>query len=112
MVAPDPRGSARLVLADNVIHLGPARLCSSDVGGWRRQQSARFLKNSTMVGPRLRFDPADVGVRWLVPWQWTPADGEAFIDHLRGGQSPIVVSTAQTYDVTISLFCEFLLDSR
>jgi integrase/recombinase XerC len=53
-----------------------------------------------------------VGFTGLYPWQWTPADGEAFIDHMRGGDSPIVVSTARTYEVTISLFLEFLLDSR
>lgn len=46
------------------------------------------------------------------PWQWTPADGEAFIAHLRSGEKPIQMSTARTYEVTIGLFLEYLLDAR
>ena len=79
--------------------------------GWRRQQSTRFLKTST-IASKLRLIRRMVGFAGLYPWQWTPADGEAFIHHMRGGDSPIVVSTARTYEVTISLFLEFLLDSR
>lgn len=46
------------------------------------------------------------------PWQWTAADGEAFIDHLRSGDNPVRLSTARSYEVIISLFLEFLLDPR
>lgn len=81
-----------------------------DAGGWRRQQSARFLKASTIT-PRLRLVRRMERFTGLYPWQWSPADGEAFIDDMRGGQSPIVASTARTYEVTISLFLEYLLDS-
>lgn len=48
----------------------------------------------------------------LYPWQWTPAEAEAFIDHLRGGEKPIKLSTARSYEIAISLFVEFLQDSR
>lgn len=106
-------GSARLVLADNVIHLDPApAVFEAMLEGWRRQQSARFLKTSMTIAPRLRLIRRLWNFTGLYPWQWTPADGEAFIDDMRGGESPIVASTARTYEVAISLFLEYLLDSR
>ncbi|QVI25299.1 tyrosine-type recombinase/integrase [Nocardia tengchongensis] len=79
--------------------------------GWRRQQSARFLSDKT-VRPRLRLIQRLVEFTGLYPWQWTPAEGEAFIDHLRGGDCPRAMSTARGYEVTITLFLEFLLDPR
>ncbi|AHH98534.1 hypothetical protein [Kutzneria albida] len=39
-----------------------------------------------------------------------PAGGEVFIDHMCGGESPIVVSTARPHEVAISLFLDFLLN--
>ncbi|MGW1752564.1 tyrosine-type recombinase/integrase [Streptomyces sp. NPDC002092] len=48
----------------------------------------------------------------LYPWQWTPADGEAFIADLRSGPKPVQLSTARTYEVMIALFVEYLLDAR
>lgn len=79
--------------------------------GWARQQSARFLKAST-IAPRVRLIERFEEFAGQYPWQWTPADGEAFIAHLRSGAKPIQMSTARTYEVTISLFQEYLLDSR
>ncbi|RBM17595.1 integrase [Prauserella sp. PE36] len=101
------------MLADNVIHLDPApAVFEAMLEGWRRQQSARFLKTSLTIAPRLRLIRRLWDFTGLYPWQWTPADGEAFIDDMRGGESPIVASTARTYEVAISLFLEYLLDSR
>ncbi|MFF1959833.1 tyrosine-type recombinase/integrase [Streptomyces sp. NPDC058220] len=79
--------------------------------GWARQQSARFLK-STTIDPRVRLIERFEEFTGLYPWQWTPADGEAFIAHLRSGEKPIQMSTARTYEVTIGLFLEYLLDAR
>ncbi|MGI5445752.1 tyrosine-type recombinase/integrase [Streptomyces sp. CA-243310] len=79
--------------------------------GWARQQSARFLKSST-IDPRLRLIERFEEFSGQYPWQWTPADGEAFIAHLRSGGKPIQMSTARSYEVTIGLFLEYLLDSR
>jgi integrase/recombinase XerC len=105
-------GSARLVLVENVVHLDPApAVFDAMLEGWRRQQSARFLKPSTIT-PRLRLIRRMERFSGLYPWQWAPADGEAFIDDMRGGESPIVSSTARSYEVTVSLFLEYLLDSR
>ncbi|MCC3651450.1 site-specific integrase [Streptomyces sp. S07_1.15] len=105
-------GSAHLVLARNVVHLDPApAVFKAMVEGWARQQSARFLKPKT-IDPRLRLIERLEEFTGQYPWQWTPADGEAFIAHLRGGRKPIQMSTARTYEVTISLFMEYLLDAR
>ncbi|MFJ2575103.1 tyrosine-type recombinase/integrase [Streptomyces halstedii] len=79
--------------------------------GWARQQSARFLKSST-IDPRIRLLERFEEFTGLYPWQWSPADGEAFIAHLRSGEKPIQMSTARTYEVTIGLFLEYLLDTR
>jgi len=48
----------------------------------------------------------------LYPWQWTPAEAEAFVDHLRSGERPIVMSTARVYENSLRLFLEYLLDQR
>lgn len=66
--------------------------------GWARQQSARFLQAST-IQPRLRLIQRFEDFTGLYPWQWTPADGEAFIVHLRSGAKPIQLSTARSYEV-------------
>ncbi|MFC9758890.1 tyrosine-type recombinase/integrase [Streptomyces sp. NPDC056921] len=79
--------------------------------GWARQQSARFLR-ATTIDPRVRLIERLAEFTGLYPWQWTPADGEAFISRLRGGSTPIQMSTARTYEVTIGLFLEYLLDVR
>lgn len=107
-----PPGSAHLVLADNVVHLDPApALFEAMLEGWRRQQSARFLRAAS-IGPRTRLIRRVVDFTGQYPWQWTPEEGEAFIDHLRGGKRPIKVSTARGYEVSINLFLEFLRDRR
>ncbi|WKX06178.1 hypothetical protein [Streptomyces sp. NL15-2K] len=79
--------------------------------GWARQQSARFLQAST-IQPRLPLLQRLEEFTGLYPWQWTPADGEAFIVHLRSGSKPIQLSTARSYEVVIELFVEYLLDRR
>jgi site-specific recombinase XerD len=111
-VSGDAPGSARLVLVENVLHLDPAAaVFKAMLEGWRRQQSARFLKEGT-IEARMRAIRRFEKFTGLYPWQWTPAEGEAFIAHLRSGDKPIKSSTARTYEVTISLFVEYLLDAR
>lgn len=105
-------GSAHLVLARNVVHLDPApAVFEAMKEGWARQQAARFLK-STTIDPRLRLIERFGEFTGQYPWQWTSADGEDFIAHLRGGEKPIQMSTARTYEVTVGLFMEYLLDGR
>lgn len=100
------------MLASNVVHLDPEPAVFAAMReGWARQQAARFLRSAT-VEPRLRLLNRMAQYTGLYPWQWTPADGEAFIVHLRGGAAPIRLSTARTYETTISLFMEYLRDPR
>ncbi|MFQ6330449.1 hypothetical protein ACLMAL_30520 [Nocardia sp. CWNU-33] len=48
----------------------------------------------------------------LFPWQWTPEEGEAPIDHLRSGSASIAMSAARNYEVSIGVFLAFVRDSR
>jgi hypothetical protein len=87
MVAEAP-GSVRLVLAPNIVHLDPEPAVFAAMReGWARQQSARFLQPTT-IQPRLRLIERLGEFTGLYPWQWSPADGEAFIVHLRSGSAP------------------------
>lgn len=79
--------------------------------GWESQQRARFLRDITIV-PRLRLVRRFVEFCGLYPWQWTPAEGEAWISDLRSGSSPLRLSTARNYEIDIRMFCEYLLDPR
>ncbi|MBF6331886.1 hypothetical protein [Nocardia transvalensis] len=100
------------MLADNVIHLDPAPTAfEAMLEGWRRHQSARYLRNAT-IDPRVRLIRRFNQFTGLYPWQWTSSDGEAFVDHLRGGDRGIRLSTARGYEVTIGLFVEYLRDPR
>jgi len=100
------------VLARNVVHLDPApAVFEAMLEGWARQQSARFLQSST-IAPRVRLIERLAEFTGQYPWQWTPAEGEAWISHLRSGSSPIQMSTARTYEVTVGLFVDYLLDTR
>jgi site-specific recombinase XerD len=46
------------------------------------------------------------------PWEWEPAEAEAFISHLRSGARPVAVSTARWYEGALRLFCEYVTDPR
>jgi hypothetical protein len=48
------------------------------------------------------------------PWEWQPADAEAFIAQLRSsnGRKPIAMSTGRGYETTLTLFMEYLTDRR
>jgi site-specific recombinase XerD len=108
----DVPGSAGLVLAANVVHLDPApAVFEAMLRGWDTQQRARYLTEST-VRPRLRLMRRLVEFSNLYPWQWTPAEFEAFIVHLRSGPRPLALSTARGYGLSIRLFCEYLTDAR
>lgn len=101
-------GSAGLVLAGNVVHLDeePA-VFSAMLEGWARQQAARFLKESATIGPRVRRVRRLAEFSGLYPWQWTPAEAEAFIGSLR-----VCVSTARGYECDLRLFMEYVTDRR
>lgn len=79
--------------------------------GWRVQQAARFLKLAT-IDARERLVRRFVDFVGLFPWQWTPAEGEAWVSELRSGSKPLRVSTLRGYEIDIKMFCEYLTDSR
>lgn len=48
------------------------------------------------------------------PWQWGPADAEAFVTRLRSanGRKPIAMSAGRAYETTLALFMEYVIDRR
>jgi site-specific recombinase XerD len=102
-----------LELAGNVALLDPAPVVfEAMLAGWARQQRSRFLREAATITPRLALVRRFAGFTGLYPWQWGPAEAEAFISHLRSGERPVVVSTARGYEVTLRMFCEFAADAR
>jgi len=67
--------------------------------GWATQQRARFLKDNT-IGPRLELVRRFAVFTNQYPWQWEPAEAEAFIT-----RSPVAVSTARNYQNTLRRLC-------
>jgi site-specific recombinase XerD len=105
-------GCARLELAQGVVPLNPARaVFEAMLAGWGRQQRTRFLRDST-IGPRAALVRRLAEFTGQYPWQWQPAEAEAFISHLRSGARPITVSTARGYETALRMFCEFVSDPR
>jgi integrase/recombinase XerD len=90
-----------------VVHLDPASAVFKAMPeGWATQQRARFLKDNT-IGPRLELVRRFAAFTNQYPWQWEPAEAEAFITH-----APVAVSTARNYQNTLRLFCGYASDAR
>lgn len=105
-------GSAAQQLNDRIVPLDPEpALFEAMLEGWATQQRARFLKETTIV-PRLTVLRRMASFTGLYPWQWEPAEAEAFISHLRSGSGPIAISTARGYEMTIQMFCAYVTDAR
>lgn len=108
----DLAGAAHLELADGVAYLDPApAVFQAMLAGWERQQLSRFLREST-IGSRLDLIRRFYRYTGLYPWQWTPAEVEAFTASLRSGAKPKAFSTVRSYQITLRLFCEFVTDAR
>ena len=89
------------------MHLDPASaVFEAMLEGWATQQRARFLKDNT-IGPRLELVRRFAVFTNQYPWQWEPAEAEAFITRL-----PVVASTARNYQNTLRLFCGYASDAR
>lgn len=108
----DLEGAAHLVLARGVAFLDAEQaMVEAMLSGWERQQLSRFLSGST-ISSRASLVRRFTEFANLYPWQWTPAELEAFTSSLAGGPRPIAVSTVRSYQVTLRLFCEFITDPR
>src|ERR1700691_2799303 len=93
--------------------------CNGGVGvgaaglpGCARQQRSRFLREEATIGPRAALVRRLAGFAGQYPWEWEPAEAEAFISHLRSGARPVAVSTARWYEGALRLFCEYVTDPR
>ena len=108
----DSSPAQRLVSAQNVVHLDPeSAVLGGMLNGWRAQQTARFLKAST-IAARERLVRRFVDFTGMYPWQWTPAEAEAWISKLRSGTKPLRISTLRGYEIDIKMFCEYVSDPR
>jgi site-specific recombinase XerD len=108
----DLAGAAHLVLADGVSYLDPqTAVFEAMLEGWDRQQRSRFLREAT-TKQRMDLVRRFATFTGLYPWQWTPAELEAFTTSLVSGTRPLAHSTVRAYQVTIRLFCEFITDAR
>jgi hypothetical protein len=80
-------GAAGLILPAGVAHLDPAlAVFEAMLEGWTRQQQTRFLKPST-VETRVALVRRFAVFSDQYPWQWTPAEVEAFISDLVSGRA-------------------------
>lgn len=96
------------MLADGVIHLDPApALFEAMLTGWATQQRARFLKSRSTIEPRMDLVRRFSRFSNQYPWEWEPAEVEAFMASLS-----VAASTARNYQNSIRLFCEFASDDR
>ena len=113
--AADLPGAAHLELADGVVHLDPKpALLEAMLAGWVGQQQARFLNEEGTIKRRVLVVRRLVEFTNAYPWEWRPADGEAFIAHLQSAnrKRPIAMSTGRGYETTLALFMEFAADRR
>ncbi|MGW7603179.1 tyrosine-type recombinase/integrase [Streptomyces antimycoticus] len=110
----DMPGAAHLVLADGVVHLDPEpAVLEAMLEGWALQQRTRFLREST-IHPRIALVRRLARFTNEYPWQWEPAEVEAFFDDLRTRRPgrPLAVSTARSYQNDLRLFFDYITDTR
>jgi hypothetical protein len=106
--AVDLPGAAHLVLASGVVHLDPASaVFEAMLEGWETQQRSRFLKVGGTIKPRLDLVRRFAEYANQYPWQWEPAEVEAFVVWLS-----IAPSTARNYQNCVRMFCDFVTDAR
>lgn len=84
------------------------------LAGWARRQQTRFLSEAGTIQPRVALVRRLVEFTNAYPWEWRPADAEAFITRLRSpnGRKPIAMSTGRGYETTLALFMAYLTDRR
>lgn len=107
-------GSAGLVLVEGVVHLDePAAVFEAMLSGWVIQQKARLLADQTIyqrLSTIRRFREFADGY----PWQWTAADVEDFTVTLTSSPNGkrLAPSTIRSYQISLRMFCAYLIDPR
>jgi len=101
------------MLADGVVHLDPApAVFEAMLEGWTRQQRTRFLKWEGTIKPRLSLVRRFAAFTGQYPWEWEPAEVEAFFDHIRTKNPGFTVSAARQYQNSLRMFMDFICDAR
>lgn len=106
-------GSVSSLLPGNVRHLAPEEAAfDAMLRGWGLQQRSRFLKAAT-IGMRSDMVRRFAGFTNQYPWQWTPAEIEAFMAGLHtSAGAPVAPSTARGYQNALRLFMDYVTDAR
>jgi integrase/recombinase XerC len=100
-------GSAALVLVDGATPLRPEpALFEAMLQGWRRQQVSRRL-SGPLIGGRERVVRRFAEFTGAWPWDWTPAQVEAWT--ASGGWAH---STVRSYQGALSVFLAYACDPR
>jgi integrase/recombinase XerD len=111
--AADLPGAAHLTLADGVVHLDPATaVFEAMLEGWKRQQQTRFLKWESTVKPRLSLVRRFAVFTGQYPWDWGPAEVEAFFAQVRADNPGFTMSSGRQYQTTLRMFMDFICDPR
>ena len=104
-------GAARLELVSGVAQLRPEdAMFEAMLRGWRAQQTARGLREDTMV-EREQLIRRFLEFTNEYPWNWLPGHVEEFTLSLIG-ERHLAPSTVRGYQVSLRLFSELLVDDR
>ncbi|MFF7897087.1 tyrosine-type recombinase/integrase [Streptomyces sp. NPDC007907] len=106
-------GAAHLMLADGVVHLDPeTAVFEAMLEGWARQQQARFLDWDGTIKPRLALIRRFADFTNEYPWQWQPAEVDAFMNSLRDRRPTFAAATGRSYQNALRMFCGYVTDAR
>ncbi len=100
-------------LVSNVRHLDPeSAVFAGMISGWEDQQRSRFLRRET-IEQRVAVVRRFAAFVDLYPWQWTPAEAEAWFSEMSAkGARPKAFSTVRGYQLALRSFCDYLIDQR
>ncbi len=104
-------GSAHLELVSGVVQLRPEdAMFDAMLRGWRAQQKSRGLRDET-IDPRERLVRRFLEFANEYPWQRTPAHLDEWSASLTS-EKHLAPSTIRSYQGTVRLFAELLIDAR
>src|SRR6266480_6983746 len=99
-------------LVSGVVQLRPEdAMVEAMLRGWRAQQAARGLKDDDTIGPRERLIRRFLAFTNEYPWAWSPGHMDEWSLHLTAEQH-LAPSTIRSYQCSLRLFTEFLVDGR
>jgi integrase/recombinase XerC len=107
----DLAGAAHLELVSGVAQLRPQdAMVEAMVRGWRAQQAARGLREDTVTA-RERLVRRFLEHTNEYPWAWTPGHVDEWSLWLTS-EKHLAPSTIRSYQGSLRLFSEFLIDGR